>query len=156
MSHSSRPAVEITRFLLSIAQIRSDQSLSRVRLFATPWIAAGQASLSITNSGSSPGKVCCCKSLQQFCNSFQKFVVVQSLSHVGLFVIPWIAGFQASLSFTFSQSLLRLMSIESMMPSNHLILCFPLLLLPSVFPSIGVFSNQSALCMQKFMFFDIH
>ena len=79
-----------------IQQIRSDQSLSRVRLFATPWIAARQASLSITNSRSS----------------------------------------------------LRLMSIESMMSSSHLILCHPLLLLPPLSPSIRVFSNESNLCMR--------
>ena len=72
-------------------------------------------------------------------------VAVQSLSHVWLFAIPWTAAHQASLSFTISQSLLRLMSIESVMPSNHLILCCPLLLLPSIFPSIRVFSSESAL-----------
>ena len=77
-------------------QIRSDQSLSRVRLFATPWIAACQASLSITNSRSSP----------------------------------------------------KLTSIESVMPSSHLILCHPLLLLPPIPPSIRVFSNESTLCMR--------
>ena len=70
---------------------------------------------------------------------------VQSLSCVWLFVIPWTAACQASLSITNSQSLLKLMSIESVMPSNHLILCRPLLLLPSIFPSIRVFSNESAL-----------
>ena len=70
----------------------------------------------------------------------------QLLSHVRLFVIPWTAARQASLSFTISQSLLKLVSIESMMPSNHLILCSPLLLLPSVFPSVRVFSNESVLC----------
>ena len=62
-----------------------------------------------------------------------------------LFVTPWTATCQASLSFTVSWSLLKLMSIESVMPSNHLILCHPLLLLPSIFPSIRVFSNESAL-----------
>ena len=61
---------------------------------------------------------------------------------------PWIAARQASLSITSSRSLLRLMSIESVMPSNHLILCCPLLLLPSVFPNIRVFSNDSALCIR--------
>ena len=72
-------------------------------------------------------------------------VVFQSLSYVWLFVTPWTAAWQASLYFTNSQSLLKFMSIESVMPSNHLILCHPLLLLPSVFPSIRVFSNKSAL-----------
>ena len=73
-----------------------------------------------------------------------KEVVVQSLSHVQLFATPWIAALQASLSFTISWSLLNLMSMELVMPFNHLILCCPLLL-PSVFPSIRVFSNESAL-----------
>ena len=62
-----------------------------------------------------------------------------------LFAIPWTTAYQASLSFTISQSLLKLMPIESVMPSNHLILCHPLLPLPSIFPSIRVFSNESAL-----------
>ena len=70
---------------------------------------------------------------------------VQSLSHVQLFVTPWTAARQASLSITNSRSLLKLMSIESVMPSNHLILCLPLLLAPSIFPSIRVFSNESIL-----------
>ena len=68
---------------------------------------------------------------------------VQSFSRVQLFVTPWTAARQASLSITNSQSLFRLMSIELVMPSNHLILCCPLLLLPSIFPSITVFSNDS-------------
>ena len=70
---------------------------------------------------------------------------VQSLSHVRLFATPWTVAPQASLSITNSQSLLKLMSIESVMPSNHLILCCPLLLLPSIFPSIRVFSSESVL-----------
>ena len=70
---------------------------------------------------------------------------VQSLSCVQLFVTPWTAAHQASLSITNSQSLLKLMSIESVMPSNHLIFCRPLLFLPSIFPSIRVFSNESDL-----------
>ena len=73
---------------------------------------------------------------------------VQSLSHVQLFVTPWTAACQASLSITNSQSLLKLMSIESVMPSNHLILCLPLLLWPAIFPSITVFSNESAHCIR--------
>ena len=72
-------------------------------------------------------------------------VVVQPLSCVQLFVTPWTVTHQASLSFPISWSLLKLMSIESMMPSNHLILCCPLLLLPSIFPSIRVFFNVSSL-----------
>ena len=74
-----------------------------------------------------------------------KFTSVQSLSHVQLFVTTWTAAHQASLSITNSWSLIKLMSIESVMPSNHLILCHPLLLPPSVFPSIRVFSKESVL-----------
>ena len=70
---------------------------------------------------------------------------VQLLSHVQLFATPWTAARQASLSVTNFRSLLKLMSIELVMPSNHLILCRPLLLLPSIFPSIRVFSNDSVL-----------
>ena len=74
-----------------------------------------------------------------------RFSSVQLLSRVQLFATPWTAAHQASLSITNSWSLLKLMSTESVMPSNHLILCCPLLLLPSTFPSIGVFSNESVL-----------
>ena len=73
-----------------------------------------------------------------------QFSSVQSLSHVQLFATPWTTACQASLSITNSRSLPKPMSIESVMPSNHFILCHPLLL-PSIFPSIGVFSNESAL-----------
>ena len=73
------------------------------------------------------------------------FSSVQSLSHVRLFATPWTTAHHASLSFTNSRISPKLMSIESVMPSNHLILCHPLLLLPSIFPSIRVFSNESAL-----------
>ena len=72
-------------------------------------------------------------------------VVVQSLSRVQLFVIPWTAAHQASPSITISWSLLKFMSIESVMPSNHLVLCHPFLLLPSIFPNIRVFSSELAL-----------
>ena len=82
-----------------------------------------------------------------FCS---KTVVVQSLSHVQPFVTPWTAAHQASLSFTITQSLLKLISIELVMSSNHLILCHPLLFLPSIFPRIRVFSNELAL--QSFSF----
>ena len=74
-----------------------------------------------------------------------QFSSVQSLSRVQLFATPWTAAHQASLSITNSWSLLKLMSIESVMPSNHLILCHPLLLPPSIFPNIRVFSNESVL-----------
>ena len=72
----------------------------------------------------------------------------QSLNHVWLFVTPWTAARQASLSITKSQSLLKLMSIEMVMPSNRLILCHPLLLLPSIFPRVRVFSKESVLCIR--------
>ena len=73
---------------------------------------------------------------------------VQSLSHVRLFVTPWTAAQQTSLSFTISPSLLKLMPIESVMPSNHLILCYPLVLLPPIFPTIRVFHNESDLLIK--------
>ena len=82
-----------------------------------------------------------------YCVSVQ-FSSVQSLSRVRLSVTPWTAACQASLSITSSRSLLKLMSVELAMPSNHLILCHPLLLLPSIFPSIRVFSNESALLIR--------
>ena len=79
---------------------------------------------------------------------YKEFSSVQSLSHVQLFVTPWIAARQASLSITNSRSSLRLTFIESVMPSSHLILCRPLLLLPQIPPSIRVFSNESTLRMR--------
>ena len=78
-----------------------------------------------------------------------QFSSVQSLSHAWLFSTPRTAACQASLFITNSQSSLKLMSIESVMPSNHLILCRPLLLLPSTFPSIRAFSNESGLCIRR-------
>ena len=74
--------------------------------------------------------------------------VLSCFSRLRLFATPWTAAGQASLSITISQSLLKLMSIVSVMPSNHLILCHPLLLLPSIFPRIRVFSNESVLCIR--------
>ena len=130
----------------------------------TPLTAACQASLSITDSQSllklmsiqsvmpSNHLILCCPlpllpsifpSIKVFSNEFSS---VQSLSHVRLFVTPWATARQSSLSITNSRRLLKLMSIELVMPSNHLILCHPLLLLPSIFPSIRVFSNESVLC----------
>ena len=89
-----------------------------------------------------PGLPHCRQTLYHLSHQFSS---VQSLSCVQLFATPWTAACQASLSITNSQSLLKLMSIELVMQSNHLILCRPLLLLPSIFPSIKVFSNESAL-----------
>ena len=86
--------------------------------------------------------------LSKFCLASVQFSPVQSLSRVRLFVTPWIAALQASLSITMSRSSLRLTSIESMMPSSHLILGRPLLFLPPIPPSIKVFSNESTLHMR--------
>ena len=108
------------------------KSFSCVQLLATPWTAAHQALLSMGFA-------------RQEYWSGVPLPSPQLLSHAQLFVTPWTAEGQASLSFTISQSLLKLMSIESMMPSNHLILCPPLFLLPSIFPSIRVFSSELAL-----------
>ena len=82
------------------------------------------------------------------CKKRKTISSVQSLSHIQLFVNPWTVAPQSSLSITNSWSLLKLMSIELVMPSNHLILCHPLLLLPSIFPSIKVFSNESVLLIR--------
>ena len=84
------------------------------------------------------------KGVFPFCGLF----AIHSLSHVHPFATPWTVACQASISFTISQSLLRLMSIELMMSSNHLILCHPLFLPHSIFPSIGVFSNELALSIR--------
>ena len=103
------------------------------------------------NSGLLPSLACLSSAFQgnlneRFANLYEKLMtLVQSLSCVWLFVMPWAAACQASLSFTISCSLLKLMSIESVMPSHHHILCCPLLLLPSVFPSIRVFFPMSQL-----------
>ena len=99
-------------------------------------IAIGQQSLWRDNSNAQ----------RKIINNIYVFSSVQSLSRVQLFATPWIIAHQASLSVTNSWSLLKLMSIESVMLSNHLILCCPLLLPPSIFPSIRVFSNESVLC----------
>ena len=82
------------------------------------------------------------------CELLILFSSVQSLSRARLFATPWTTVCQASLSITNSRSSLRLTSIESVMPSSHLILCLPLLLLPSIFPNIRIFSNESALCIR--------
>ena len=138
--------------------------LSRVQLCATPWTAAYQALPSMGFSRQeywsgvplpSPVYTLSFIALQSKIVNFDLSTkcdtvlplthfgfVVQLLSRVRLFATLWTVARQASLSFNISQSLLKLMSIESMMPSNHLILCCPLLLLPSIFPSIRVFSNE--------------
>ena len=108
------------------------KSLSRVQLLATPWTAAYQAPSSMGFS------------MQEYWSG----VPLPSPSHVWLFTNSWTAAHQAFLSFTISQSLLKLMSVELVMPSKQLILCGPLLLLPSIFPSIRVFSNELVLCIR--------
>ena len=92
-----------------------------------------------------PGKPLHTLRMVNFCYMNLQFSSVQLLSRVWLFVTPWTAAHHTSLSITNSWSLFKLMSIESVMPSNHLILCRSILLLPSIFPSIRVFSNESAL-----------
>ena len=147
------------------------QSLSHVKLFATLWTVACQTPLSmelsrqeywsglpfppgiLSNQGLNPHLLYLLHwqadslPLSHLGSPVIKFSSVQSLSHVQLFATPWIAARQASLSITNSQSLLKLMSIESVMPSSHLILCRPLLLLPPIPPSIRVFSSESTLRM---------
>ena len=93
---------------------------------------------------------CVYSSYSQFSSflHYSQFSSVQSLSRVRLSAIPWTAACQAPLSITSSWSLPKLMSIESVMPSNHLILCHPFLLLPSIFPSIRVFLNESIFCIR--------
>ena len=148
------------------------QSLSRVWLFATPWTATHQASLSFTISQSllklisielmpSNHLILChpllllfsiCPNIRVFSHESALCIRWEALqfssvqfSHVRLLAIPWIAARQASLSITNSRSSPKLMSIKSVMPSSHLILCHHLLLLPPILPSIRVFSNESTL-----------
>ena len=87
----------------------------------------------------------CCEKLLLYSCKVLQFSSVESLSRVRLFATPWIAALQASLSITNSRSLLKLMSVELVMPSNHLIICRPLLLPPPIPPNIRVFSNESTL-----------
>ena len=129
-------------FLLQCAKVKV-KSLSRVWLFVTPWTAAYQAPPPM---GFSRQEYWSGVPLPSLPHATQ-FSSVQLLSCVWLFVILWTAAHQASLSITNSWSSLRLMPIESVMPSNHLILCHPFLFLPPIPPSIRVFSNESALCI---------
>ena len=133
---------ELVVILVFSWEERKSWFLSRAPVFATPWTVAHQAPLSWEEVSS-------ILLLHYFIsNSCIQFSSVQSLSRVQLFATPWIAACQASLSITNSQSSLKLTSIESVMPSSHLILCRPLLLLPSIPPSITVFPNESALRMR--------
>ena len=115
-------------YLLMFSQIlKQERQISDVKLFLSLIYAFNAINVPLRNAFSS----------------------VQSLSRVQLFATPWTAARQASLSITNSRSLLKLMSIESVMLYNHLVLCHPLLLLPSIFPSIGVFSNESVLHIKQ-------
>ena len=104
--------------------------------------------LSLPHPHSTHTHLCTLRLTESVLGPSYKQVQVQSLSYVQLFATPWTAACQASLSITNSRSLLQLMSIESVMPSSHHILCRLLLLLPSIFPSIRVFSNESALVIR--------
>ena len=115
------------------------KSFSRVRFFVTPWTAAYHKVVSVV--------IFLIQGLY-YIYLIICFSSIQSLSHVQLLATPWIAARQASLSITYSQSSLKLTSIELVMPSSHLILCRPLLLLPPIPPSIRVFSNESTLRMR--------
>ena len=144
-------------------------SLSRVQLFTIQWTVPCQAmSMGFSrqeywnglpfpspgiflNQGSNPGLLHCRWILYCLSHQGSPDVIISSvqlLSYVRLFATAWTVACQASLSITNSWSSLKLMSIESMMPSNHFILCHPLLLLPSIFPSIRVFSNESVRCIK--------
>ena len=141
-------------YCTQIFQFSSVQSLSLIWLFATPWTAAHQAfreALFVIAKRCTQPK---CPSIHEWINkcdiSIQRniqFSSVQLLNRVRLFATPWITARQAYLSITNSRSSLRLTSIESVMPSSHLILCHPLLLLPTIPPSIRVFTNESTLHM---------
>ena len=115
-----------------------DQALQRCLPFITKWTGQQHLRVLFTNSAS----------LLHASKLISQFSSVQSLSHVRFFATPWITARQASLSITNSWSLLKLMPIESVMPSSHLILCHPLLLLLPIPPSIRVFSNESTLRMR--------
>ena len=126
----------------------------------SPWNSPGQntgvGNLSllqeiIPTQGSNPGLPHCRRILYHLSHKGKHSSSMssgQSFSHVRLFATPWTAAHQASLSITNSESLLKLMSIQLVMPSNHLFFCHPLLLPPSIFPSIWVFSNESVLCIR--------
>ena len=146
-------------FLLQCMKVKSESEVAQSCLtLATPWTAASGAPLSMGFSRQEcwSGLLLPSPSLVNYLSPNGspysilgiQFSIVQSISRVWLFATPWITARQDSLSFTNSWSLLKLMSIESAMPSSHLILCCPLLLLPPMHPSIMVFSNESTLHMR--------
>ena len=124
-------------------QSYSAPSLSCVWLFVTPWRPPGSSVLEIFQARTLEWVVR--PSSRESSHVFIQFSSVQLLSHLWLFATPWTAARQASLSLTISRSSLRFIPIELVMPYTHLILCYPLLPLPSIFPSIRVFSSESAL-----------
>ena len=126
-------------------EVSEVKSLSPFRLFANPWTEAYQAPLSMGFSRQAYWSGLPLPSPRYIVPYFFHDISSVQFSRVQLFLTPWTAEHQASLSITSSRSLLKLMSIELVMPSNHLILCRPLLLMPSVFPSIRVFSSESVL-----------
>ena len=141
--HSTRTA--------KIANVCMLSQFSHVQLFVTPWAIACQAPLSMGYSRQECWSGLPCSPLEDLpdpCLLQLLHCSVQSLSHVWLFATPWTAACQAFLSITNSRSPPKPMSIESVMPSSHLILCRPLLLLPSIFHIIRVFSNESALLIK--------
>ena len=141
------PPGKSLNFTLLLVDIQLSQHHLLKRFFFPHWMVLAPSCFLVDTILSIPlcGRITSHYSSGPF--TFDQFSSVQSLSHVQLFSTPWTTACQASLSITNSQSLLKLMSIESVIPSNHLILCCPLLLLPSIFPSIRVFSNESALCI---------
>ena len=152
-SHLTPNSVHFPLFVTSNTIVQFSALTQSCPTLCNPMDCSCQASMSITNSWvySTPcplSRWCypiISSSVVPFSSWLQSFPALGSLQMNQLFAIPWTVASQASLSFTISQSLLKLMSIESVMPSNHLILCYLLLLLASIFPSIKVFSSETAL-----------
>ena len=124
----------LSNSIINYSNLKSYLSLVSLSLCQSQWINLTMSTVGLRHATSSCDSYALCTS-----------VSVQSLSRIQLFATPWTAACQASLSITNSRSSPKFMSIESVMQSNHLILCRPLLLLPSIFPSIRVFSNESVL-----------
>ena len=147
--HTRDDPKDIQLFILTIFwDPRCNANL--IRVYKCFYINESKTNVKLTHTPPSPTQVLSLTKLPQMGSStLNSFIIaVQWLSRVQLFVTPWTAASQASLSFTIFQSLHKRTSIESVMLSNRLILCHPLLLLPFTFPSIRVFSNKSALCIR--------
>ena len=150
----SNPAASVENSRKPPQRLREDQK-HKMRALLLHWSPGGSPTRRVpTSTWGSSGKQRCLHGMFSLGERLEMFptpclaVAVQSLSHVRLSVTPRTAAHQASLSFTISQGLLKLMSIDSVIPFSHLILCHPLLLLPSIFPNIKVFFNESALCIR--------